>query len=180
MKDNVWGKKERNQRHPALTLQNKSKQEDLILTTDFGVLWTARILFPIENFMHLTSPLSSILWRNNITCWLWQMLLNCWHHIRYLKATLLLSSGPFTMTPVAPPERTANTYRQDKMFLFDYNVFIYKKIWKAPRLTSSDVNGIKWEKESITIFHYKLKCTVMYVPTSEAAWAEIWKYTWLL
>lgn len=31
------------------------------------------------------------------------------HRLRYLKATLLLSSGPLTTTPVAPPERTANT-----------------------------------------------------------------------
>lgn len=29
--------------------------------------------------------------------------------LRYLKATLFLSSGPLTTTPVAPPERTANT-----------------------------------------------------------------------
>lgn len=99
------------------------------LTTDFRVLWTARILFPMENLMHFTSPLSSILRRN--------------HHrhdavsnlnpdylsavkqsvfpsqrldfpagTRYLKATLLLSSGPLTTTPVAPPERTANTCRR--------------------------------------------------------------------
>lgn len=31
------------------------------LTTDLMVLCTARILFPMENLMHLTSPLSSIL-----------------------------------------------------------------------------------------------------------------------
>lgn len=35
------------------------------LTTDFRVLWTAKILFPMENLMHFTSPLSSILRRNH-------------------------------------------------------------------------------------------------------------------
>lgn len=93
---------------------NPVRQEAGFLTTDFEVLWTAKILTPMENLMHFTSPLSSILWKqysfkhDRDTLKLWMSYLVRW----YLKATLLLSSGPFTMTPVAPPERTANTYRQ--------------------------------------------------------------------
>lgn len=44
---------------------NPVRQEASFLTTDFEVLWTAKILIPIENLMHFTSPLSSILWRNS-------------------------------------------------------------------------------------------------------------------
>lgn len=42
---------------------NPVRQEAGFLTTDFEVLWTAKILIPIENLMHFTSPLSSILWK---------------------------------------------------------------------------------------------------------------------
>lgn len=87
----------------------------LFLTTDFEVLWTAKILIPMENLMHLTSPLSSILRRrekNIPPSGATEARRRCGRRIRYLKATLLLSSGPLATTPVAPPERTANTYGQ--------------------------------------------------------------------
>lgn len=63
--------------------------------------------------MHFTSPLSSILWRRNIPHSAEQKPGNS-DDVRYLKATLLLSSVPLTTTPVAPPERTANTYESMK------------------------------------------------------------------
>lgn len=147
MKDNVWGKKERNQRHPALTLQNKSKQEDWILTTDFGVLWTARILFPIENFMHLTSPLSSILWRNNITCWAvtdaFKLLTS--HQVPEGNTAFVIWALHHD-TCGSPWTHRKHLQAKQNVFILLLCIYILKKFEKLLD-TSSDVNGIKWEKE---------------------------------
>ena len=58
-----------------------------------------------------------------------------WNTVRYLNAMEFLSSGPLTTTPVAPPERTANTWRHSHTGPTEIRLFF--QVTSHPKHTTS-------------------------------------------